>query len=447
MLLAVDGSPPIRIGLSAPNARVEEMAEPPEHGNLQGWTVAEVSAPIDDRRFIVRFERPGTFRGSPVRHATLEVSLVPTARGALLSGGASQRLAALGAALPAAATPRPLLTPDEIAQAVTHGNQDLLLSGRWMSPMLARWLVRLGEARAIEAYQTVCTLPAPQPARCGGQLVAFAWCDDAETAPSLIEPAPTSSASEPSHAPSRRARALERMRDELAHAANAPRWRQLADALMMLGDLPAPETVRLPDGSLQTVPARTGERSVDTAERLYRDVRSMERALERLPDRIARVELAAALERPTADGRVKERGVASAAAAESPVARPYRSYRSSGGLEIRVGRGAAANDQLTFHYASPNDVWLHARDAAGAHVVLRWTRNESPPARDLEEAAMLAAWHSRMRSSTLVPVDWTRRKYVRKGRGDPPGRVRVERARTVFVRPDAALERALRVER
>ena len=109
-----------------------------------------------------------------------------------------------------------------------------------------------------------------------------------------------------------------------------------------------------------------------------------------------------------------------------------------------MGRGASANEALTFKESSPNDVWLHARDSAGAHVVLRWQKDENPPARALEEAAVLAAWHSKSRGSALVPVDWTRRKYVRRARGGAPGTVIVQRARTVMVRPDANLERELR---
>ncbi len=118
---------------------------------------------------------------------------------------------------------------------------------------------------------------------------------------------------------------------------------------------------------------------------------------------------------------------------------PYRRYQTSGGLEVRVGRGSKANDQLTFKHSAPNDVWLHARHSAGAHVVLRWTDKDSPPARDLEEAAILAALHSRARNSGSVPVDWTRRKYVRKPRKSPPGLVQLERAKTLFVEPDPTL--------
>jgi predicted ribosome quality control (RQC) complex YloA/Tae2 family protein len=115
---------------------------------------------------------------------------------------------------------------------------------------------------------------------------------------------------------------------------------------------------------------------------------------------------------------------------------PYRVFRSSGGLEIRVGKGAKKNDDLTFRHARPEDVWLHARHSAGAHVVLRWTRPEAPPARDLEEAAVLAALYSKARTSGSAPVDWTRRKYVRKPRGARAGSVIMERQQTLFVEPD-----------
>jgi predicted ribosome quality control (RQC) complex YloA/Tae2 family protein len=119
---------------------------------------------------------------------------------------------------------------------------------------------------------------------------------------------------------------------------------------------------------------------------------------------------------------------------------PYRRYRSSGGIEIRVGRGARHNDDLTFHHSAPTDVWLHARHTAGAHVILRWSGPGNPPARDLEEAAILAALHSKARTSGSAPVDWTLRKYVRKPRGSAPGAVVPDRVQTVFVEPD---ERAL----
>jgi len=125
---------------------------------------------------------------------------------------------------------------------------------------------------------------------------------------------------------------------------------------------------------------------------------------------------------------------------------PYRTFRSSGGLEIRVGRGARHNDALTFRHSAPDDIWLHARQAAGAHVILRWTKPGNPPARDLEEAAVLAALHSRARTSGSVPVDWTRRKHVRKPRRAAPGAVIPDRVRTLFVEPRADLAEGLKEE-
>ena len=192
------------------------------------------------------------------------------------------------------------------------------------------------------------------------------------------------------------------------------------------------------------------------AQRLYDAARKRERAAGRLPALIdharARVrELSGLVERAEAgaadpaelDAALPAR-TEPAGGAEAP-ALPYRRYLTSGGLEVRVGRSSRANDELTFHHSSPNDVWLHARDVAGAHVVLRWSEKDAgPPQRDLAEAAVLAALHSKSRTSGTVAVDWTRRKYVRKPRKAKPGSVLVERAKTVFVSPDPDLERRLR---
>ncbi len=167
---------------------------------------------------------------------------------------------------------------------------------------------------------------------------------------------------------------------------------------------------------------------------LLRDIERRCRALEALRDRAYTGEATADEVRralPTREARSS-----GLPASEAP---PYRVFRSSGGLEIRVGRGARSNDELTFRHARPGDAWLHARDAAGAHVVLRWAGPGNPPARDLEEAAVLAALHSKARTSRLVPVDWTFRKHVRKPRGALPGSVVPDRVKTLLVQPDPRL--------
>lgn len=181
---------------------------------------------------------------------------------------------------------------------------------------------------------------------------------------------------------------------------------------------------------------RIAERVPHLIEEARREAEALESLLERARRGEADVEaVRAAL--PPAPARQK-RGPQAAAP-------PYRVFRSSGGLEIRVGRGARHNDDLTFRHSAPNDVWLHARHTAGAHVILRWNRDGAPPARDLEEAAALAALFSRARTSATVPVDWTRRKHVRKPRKSAPGSVVPDRVQTLFVAPDEGLVEKLAV--
>ncbi len=385
-------------------------------GALAGWTVASVSAPEDDRRLTISLVRAGRFRGSPERRATLEISFVPAARGARLRGDGGETR--IGARLPPAGEPRPVLAGASLEGALRDDDRAALLGGRSMSAPVIEWL-RAEPARAAERYATICALPDDPPA-CVGPL--FGTLAAAPDAPPPLD--------------GRRARAIARMERELADAAEAPRVRAAARALQALGDAPAPRHVELPDGPFDVAP-RAGERASHAAERLHDEAGSMERALEGLPARIAATRAAPSPSVAAAPPAKAQRGA-------PRVARPFREYRSTGGLDIWVGRGAASNDALTFHASSPDDVWMHARDVAGAHVVLRWTRDDPPPARDLAEAAAIAAWHSKSRGNTVTPVDWTRRKHVRKPRGGAPGLVMVDHVKTVNARPSAALERALR---
>ncbi|MGH7501239.1 MAG: NFACT RNA binding domain-containing protein [Longimicrobiales bacterium] len=191
----------------------------------------------------------------------------------------------------------------------------------------------------------------------------------------------------------------------------------------------------------------------ENAERLFHAARKRERAAARLPAFVTRleqeIERLSHLEEQVRSGEAPPHELMppsrEAPPPGQPRALPYRRYQTSSGLEVRVGRGARGNDSLTFHHARPDDIWLHARGVGGAHVVLRWeARDANPPGTDLREAAVLAALHSQARTSGVVAVDWTRRKYVRKPRKALPGRVMVERVRTIFVEPDATLEDRLR---
>ena len=110
-----------------------------------------------------------------------------------------------------------------------------------------------------------------------------------------------------------------------------------------------------------------------------------------------------------------------------------RHYLTSRGLSLLVGRGARENHHLTFTVARPDDLWLHARDVPGAHVVVRDPEGRAAAA-DLREAAEVAAFCSEARGESQVDVHVTRRKNVRPARGGA-GRVLLGHTETLRVAP------------
>jgi len=112
---------------------------------------------------------------------------------------------------------------------------------------------------------------------------------------------------------------------------------------------------------------------------------------------------------------------------------PYKRYYFEG-WEIRVGKNARSNDELTFRNSHKEDFWLHAQGSGGSHVVIcNPQRKESIPGKVLTYAGTLAARNSKAKHSSIVPVIYTRVKYVRKIKGAPPGTVNAERIKTIFV--------------
>jgi hypothetical protein len=115
---------------------------------------------------------------------------------------------------------------------------------------------------------------------------------------------------------------------------------------------------------------------------------------------------------------------ASSASKRKPIERvPYREFHGSADRPIWVGRGAGDNDALTLRHAKPHDLWLHARDQSGAHVVVPLARNESCPPELLCDAATLAAHFSSAREEPRADVIYTPRRYVQKPRKAAPGSV------------------------
>lgn len=118
-----------------------------------------------------------------------------------------------------------------------------------------------------------------------------------------------------------------------------------------------------------------------------------------------------------------------------------RRYRSSDGYEVLVGRTARDNDQLTFRVARPNDLWLHAGDYPGSHVIVRNSSRSDIPHRTIIEAAQLAAKFSQAGKDSKVTIHYTRRKFLTKPKGAAPGLVRMSSFKTITVEPGENLER------
>jgi predicted ribosome quality control (RQC) complex YloA/Tae2 family protein len=107
-------------------------------------------------------------------------------------------------------------------------------------------------------------------------------------------------------------------------------------------------------------------------------------------------------------------------------------FYSASGLEILVGRNARQNDQITFTVASSADLWLHARDIPGAHVIIRSGGQQVDEA-TLQAAAQLAAYYSRSRGDRAVPVAIAPRRFVTRVAGGRPGQVHVRQEETLVV--------------
>ena len=116
-------------------------------------------------------------------------------------------------------------------------------------------------------------------------------------------------------------------------------------------------------------------------------------------------------------------------------------YHSSDGTLIYVGKNNAQNDQLTMRTANKTDWWLHTKDIPGSHVLVR---SDDPSQQTLEEAAILAAYNSKYRMSSSVPVDYTQVKNVRKPNGAKPGYVIYDNQQTLFVTPERKTIRQLK---
>ena len=164
-------------------------------------------------------------------------------------------------------------------------------------------------------------------------------------------------------------------------------------------------------------------------------LKELETESESLESRIASGEFPSQDHSPTASG---ERPRNAARQMEPKRVPGTRRYLSSDGLEILVGRTSNDNDHLTFKIAKPNDLWLHAADYGGSHVVVRNSTRKEIPQRTLIEAAQLAAYFSQAKKNPKADVHYIERKFVSKIKGAKPGLVRLQRFKNITVVPKEA---------
>lgn len=116
-------------------------------------------------------------------------------------------------------------------------------------------------------------------------------------------------------------------------------------------------------------------------------------------------------------------------------------YLSSDGTEIVVGKNNKQNEYLTNKLAARDDVWFHTKDIPGSHVVIR---SKHPSETTILEAANIAAYFSKAKNSSSVPVDFTAIRHVKKPSGSKPGYVIYDNQQTVYVTPNEDLVFRLR---
>ena len=109
-------------------------------------------------------------------------------------------------------------------------------------------------------------------------------------------------------------------------------------------------------------------------------------------------------------------------------------FFTTDGFEVLVGRNNRQNDTLTLKTANNNDLWFHTKDIPGSHTILV-TAGKTPSEQAIVQAARIAAYHSKAKESSQVPVDYTEIRNVSKPQGAKPGMVIFVKNKTLYVSP------------
>nr|WP_092068063.1 NFACT RNA binding domain-containing protein [Dendrosporobacter quercicolus]NSL46920.1 fibronectin/fibrinogen-binding protein [Dendrosporobacter quercicolus DSM 1736]SDL69407.1 Predicted component of the ribosome quality control (RQC) complex, YloA/Tae2 family, contains fibronectin-binding (FbpA) and DUF814 domains [Dendrosporobacter quercicolus] len=262
--------------------------------------------------------------------------------------------------------------------------------------------------------------------------------------------------------------------EELAEAAKADKYRKLGDILMAnlysrpgdtldeitLNDLYSSQ----PDQTTVTIVLDPSISLLENARRYYTKYHKLKRAQTSLEEQISRtrqelqylasVEIALEnADRSAEVADIRSELTAAGYISKSPkrrsAIRPSRPLKLTApdGTEILIGKNNYQNDEITFKQAQLDDIWLHTKDFPGSHVILR-TGRQHPSADTLALGAQLAAYFSKARTSANAPVDYTKRRNVKKPSGAKPGFVIYSAQKTLYVTPDEAyIEQLLQQEK
>lgn len=113
---------------------------------------------------------------------------------------------------------------------------------------------------------------------------------------------------------------------------------------------------------------------------------------------------------------------------------PFKKFEVEG-FDVLVGKSAKANDEMLRRFAWKEDLWLHAKDVSGSHVLIKFRSGNNFPKTVIERAAELAAYYSKHKNERLAPVIYTPSKFVRKVKGSAPGSVMVNKESVIMVSP------------
>lgn len=250
----------------------------------------------------------------------------------------------------------------------------------------------------------------------------------------------------------------DKLRQDLARHGDPVDWKRLGDLLLAnLADAARIDgkvlVVDYFDAAAPVVEIEVDESDslTEAAEKFFRRYTKARNAREELNERLSdlsRLRVEAEERRAMLDDAIAKRdadavrnlaGIAEPRATrskrkEAPEApRGTRRFVSSDGFEILVGKGARENDLLTFRIGRANDLWLHAADYPGSHVIVRNPARAEIPQRTVFEAARHAAMYSDAREQPKIAVHYTLRKNVHKPRGAAPGLVRLAAFKTIIV--------------